>query len=262
MLARLGMLVCLVLTTVPLFAQNKAPSDRWERDIQAFEAADKQSPPPKDAVLFIGASGIKRWTTLASDFPEYSVINRAGSVVSAKSIDSVHFADRIVIPYKPRLILLQTGGNDINAGKPPEEVAADFQKFVEKVRAGLPDVKIAFMGLQPSPARWTQADKQKEANRLIQQYIAKGKNLIYIECFDAFLRPDGMPREELFVADRLHHNAEGYELRVQIVRPFLAAALGGAVSTTVAPTTSSAGVETKSSGCPDHRGPTDFLHRA
>jgi hypothetical protein len=240
MIARLGILLCLILTTLPLIAQEKAPSERWEKDIQAFEAADKQSPPPKDPVLFIGASGIKRWTTLASDFPEYPMINRGFG--GSQTIDSVYYADRIVIPYKPRLILLQTGGNDINAGKSPEEVAGDFQKFVEKVRAALPDVKIAFMSLQPSPARFTQVDKQKQANQLIQKYIAQGKNLIYIESFDAFLRPDGTPREELFVADRLHHNAEGYKVRVQLVQPVLAAALGGA-----APSTSSAPVETKSS---------------
>ena len=87
MKTRLMLLVCLVLQTVSLFAQDKAPSERWEKDILAFEAADKASPPPKDPVLFIGASGIKRWTTLASDFPEYAVINRGFG--GSQTIDSV-----------------------------------------------------------------------------------------------------------------------------------------------------------------------------
>ena len=48
--------------------------------------------------------------------------------------------------------------------------------------------------------------------------VATGNNLDYINIFDAFLGPDGQPREDLFVADRLHHNAAGYEVRVEITR--------------------------------------------
>jgi hypothetical protein len=34
----------------------QAPHDfsRWEKDIAAFEAADRSNPPPKDAILFVG----------------------------------------------------------------------------------------------------------------------------------------------------------------------------------------------------------------
>jgi len=126
-----------------------------------------------------------------------------------------------VIPYKPKTILLQSGGNDINAGKTPEQVAEDFRVFVEKVRGKLPEVRILFMSLQPSPARWSQADKQKMANALIKKQVEVGKNMAYIEAYDAFIGTDGQPRGELFVADKLHHNEAGYRIRTQLVLPFL-----------------------------------------
>ena len=90
-----------------------------------------------------GLSPIVNWKTLAQDFSEYKVVNRGfgGSQIA----DSTFYADRIIFPYKPRLIVLGAGSNDINAGKPPEQVAADFEAFVEKVRAALPDARIAFM---------------------------------------------------------------------------------------------------------------------
>ncbi len=199
---------------------DQSASKRWEKDIEAFEAADKKSPPPQGAVLFIGSSSIRLWTTLAQDFPDTKTINRGFG--GSELIDSVYFADRIVIPYKPRLIVLFAGTNDIAGGKKPEQVAADFQAFVKKVSAALPDTRIAFLSISPAPIRWSQADKQKEANRLIRKFIeANNKKLDYIDLWDQFLGPDGKPREDLFRADRLHNNTAGYKIRADVVRPYL-----------------------------------------
>jgi len=218
---KIGLSILLVasLCATSLLAQDKAAPNKFEEEIKAFEEADKKSPPPEQAILFVGASGIKLWKTLEKDFPNHRVINRGfgGSQIA----DAIYFADRIIIPYKPRTILLQSGGNDINAGKSPEQVADDFRLFVEKVRGKLPEVRILFMSLQPSPARWSQAEKQKVANALIKKQVEAGKNMAYIDAYDAFLNADGQPREELFVADKLHHNAAGYKIRTELVMPFL-----------------------------------------
>ncbi|MCX7423912.1 MAG: GDSL-type esterase/lipase family protein [Planctomycetia bacterium] len=216
---RSTLFVLLAFLTAPLWADDKSPSVRWERDIQGFEAADKENPPPKQAALFVGASGIRLWTSLEKDFPKHHVINRGfgGSQIA----DVTHFADRIVLPYKPKLIVLQSGGNDLNAGKTPEQVAEDFQAFVVKTRTTLPETQIVFFSLQPSMARWSQADKQKRANQLIKEQINAGKNMAYVDAWDAFVGPNGMPREELFVADKLHHNTAGYKVRAELLRPYL-----------------------------------------
>jgi lysophospholipase L1-like esterase len=202
-------------------ADNSATkSHPFEKDIEAFEAADKKSPPPQGAVLFIGSSSIRMWKTLATDFPDQKVINRGFG--GSELADSVYFADRIVIPYKPRLIVLFAGTNDINAGKSPQTVFADFKAFVAHVRAALPNTRIAYLSISPAPIRWSQADKQKEANRRIKDYIASEKNnLDYIDLWDQFLGPDGKPREDLFLHDRLHNNAAGYKIRAAAVRPHL-----------------------------------------
>jgi len=81
------------LIAIPWRIEAKNGFDKWEQQIAAFEADDRTNPPPKDAVLFIGSSTIRRWTTLAQDFPEHRVINRGfgGSQIA----DSTHFADRV-----------------------------------------------------------------------------------------------------------------------------------------------------------------------
>jgi lysophospholipase L1-like esterase len=212
-----GLISLLVLSQA--WAEEKSPSMKWEKDIQKFEAADKTNPPPEGAVLFIGSSTIRMWKTLKEDFPEHKVINRGfgGSQIA----DSVYYADRIVIPYKPKMILLYAGGNDINAGKTPEAVFEDFKAFVVKVREKLPSVRIAYMSSGPSIARWAQADKQRKLNQLIKEHIEKDGSMDFIEAFDHFLGPDGKPRPDLFVADKLHNNAAGYKIRADLVRPYL-----------------------------------------
>ncbi len=205
----------------PALKPQKSPSQRWEKEIRAFEAADKKSPPSQGAVLFIGSSTIRFWKTLAEDFPQYKVINRGFG--GSQLADSTYFADRIIVAYKPRLVVLFGGSNDIAAGKSPQNVFDDFKAFVARVRTDLPQTRIAFLGISPAPSRWKQADKQKEANRLIRDYIkSSNDNLDFIDEWDQFLGPDGNPREDLYRPDRLHNNAAGYKIRAAIVRPHLA----------------------------------------
>src|SRR5439155_17459924 len=126
--------------------------------------------------------------------------------------DSLYFADRTVIPYKPRLVVIQAGGNDINDGHTPEQVFEDFKAFVAKVRAKLPEVRIAYLSMNPSPKRWHQREDQQKGNQLIRDYIQSEKNLDYIDFWDAMLGPDSLPRADLFVDDGLHNNAAGYKI--------------------------------------------------
>ena len=210
-------------SALPLFAAEQATkpwpkSARFEKSILAFEAADKINPPPQSAILFTGASNIVGWKTLADDFPGLVVINRGfgGSFIA----DCVYYADRIVIPYKPRIIVLRAGGNEIAAGKPPEEVAADFRAFAERVHAKLPDAKIVYWSMTPSVKRLANWERELKANELIKAHIAAGKNMAYVDATQSTLGSDGKPRPELFT-DGLHFNAEAYKISARIIRPYL-----------------------------------------
>jgi lysophospholipase L1-like esterase len=192
---------------------------RWETEIAAFEQMDRTNPPPKGALLFIGSSTIRLWETLAEDFPEHRVINRGFG--GSQIVDSTHFAGRIIFPYAPRRIFLRAGGNDLWAGKTPEQVFAEFQEFVRTVHAKLPDTDIVFISLSPSPARWKQAEQEKTLNGMVEGYVRGKPHLQYLETYPMVLGPDGKPRAELFVADQLHFNAEGYKLLADRVRACL-----------------------------------------
>lgn len=59
--------------------------------------------------------------------------------------DVVYYAPRVVLPYRPRLIVLYAGDNDLAAGKSPVAVFRDYQAFVALVRRALPETRIAFI---------------------------------------------------------------------------------------------------------------------
>lgn len=211
--------LALVPGQVALSAETNHNFARWEKEISAFEQSDATNPPPKNALLFIGSSTIARWKTLTQDFPEQQVINRGFG--GSQIVDSTHFADRIIFPCAPRAIFLRAGGNDLWAGKLPEEVFADFKNFVTTVHEKLPETDIYFISLSPSLARWKQKDQEKALNTMVEQFIGQKPHLKYIETYSVVLGADGQPRPELFVADKLHFNAEGYKLLAAAVRPHL-----------------------------------------
>ena len=209
------------ITTVLLgfFASLPAATNVFEPEIRAFEARDLANPPPKQAVLFVGSSSIRLWKTLAQDFPEYRVINRGFG--GSQIVDATHFAKRIVFPYEPRVIVMYSGGNDINAGKSAERVFADFQAFVSAVREKLPATHIAYISIAPNPARWSQVERIRRANELIRAYTTTDPRLSFIDAYAKMLGPDGQPRPDIFVADRLHMNEKGYAIWKQIVAEHL-----------------------------------------
>jgi lysophospholipase L1-like esterase len=198
---------------------DKAKPDSYEKQVQGFEAADRESPPPKGGILFVGSSSIRRWTTLATDFPDRPVINRG--IGGSHIHHAVHNAPRIVRPYQPRAVVLYAGGNDLNDGDTSEEVFGDFKNFVQVVRASQPKVPIFFISIAPNPSRWSQVEQVKKANTLIRAYTKRERGLIFVDVFPRMLGPDGKPMGDIFVADGLHMNEKGYAIWTKVLRPLL-----------------------------------------
>ena len=193
--------------------------EKWEKEIAAFESHDAEHPPVKGGIVFVGSSSIRLWKTLAEDFPNHQVLNRGfgGSQLS----DLAHFADRLVLAYEPRFVVVYSGGNDINAGKTAEQVFESFREMVGKIRASQPETPIAYISIAGNPKRWTQVAEVIRANALIEVFTKQNEKLLFIDVFHPMLGWDGLPKPEIFVADRLHMNSAGYEIWKQIVLPYL-----------------------------------------
>lgn len=196
-----------------------AAEPRWEDAIRAFEAADAESPPPTGANLFLGSSSIRLWE-LGADFEGYPVLRRGFG--GSRIADSILHAHRIVIPYRPRVIVFYAGDNDIAGGLSPERVRDDFRDLVVLLRPFLPETRIAFIAIKPSIARWHLAGDMRLANDLIRAF-ADGEPLVdFVDVWPGMLGEDGTPRAELLAPDGLHLSRDGYRVWADLVRPYLA----------------------------------------
>lgn len=202
-----------------LLAAAEPPGpQRWEAQIRAFEAEDRTNPPAPGGVLFVGSSSIVRWP-LEQSFPDLPLIKRGfgGSQVA----DTLYFAERIILPYKPRVVVVYAGDNDIAVGKTAEQVRADYRALTAKILAALPRTRIVFISIKPSLKRWALFEKMQAANRLIEADCARDERLVYLDVVGPMLGPDGKPRAELLAADELHLSDEGYALWTRLLRPYL-----------------------------------------
>jgi len=226
MIKRKSYLIILLFTHTLLYGQVRAgmgPNpQRWEKSIRQFEQWDSRNSVPRDAVLFVGSSSIRKWETHRS-FADLPVINRGfgGSHIS----DVNYYADRIVLPYKPRVIVLYAGDNDIASGKTPRRVAEDFRKFTKLVKRHLAGTGIIFISIKPSGSRWSLWPAMKEANTLIKKICEKQDNVFFVDAATALLGDDGKPNDGLFLQDRLHLNGTGYARWTTILKPVIEKAL-------------------------------------
>lgn len=191
---------------------------KWEKEIAGIEGRLRTNPPPAGCIIFVGSSSIRMWRSLATDFPGLPVVNCGFG--GSQLADSVHYADRIVVPYAPRQVVIYAGGNDLNDGKDPDLVYGDFVALAKHLRTRLPGVRIAYIASAPNPARWKQVENVKRLNSLIAAYCRSHK-LSFIDVFPLMLGPDGLPQPDIFVADRLHMNAAGYAIWRAAVAPYL-----------------------------------------
>ena len=195
-------------------------AERWDPAIQKFEEQDKVSPPPQNGVVFIGASSIVRWN-LPEYFPELGAkaINRGFG--GSQSVDSVRYVDRVVVPYKPRIVVYYAGDNDVEAGIPAEEIARQFGLFEQKVHAALPQTKVIYISIKPSIRRWKWIDTIRAANAKAKTYCASRQNCVVMDIEQQMLGPDGKPNPELLVADGLHMTPAGYKVWTAALKPLL-----------------------------------------
>jgi hypothetical protein len=93
------------LLAVTGFAADKPAfsSAKYDKDIAAFEAADKATPPPQGALLLSGASTLRLWKTAAARFRPDPLINRGFG--GSKTTEVLGYMDRITLPYHPRVVV-------------------------------------------------------------------------------------------------------------------------------------------------------------
>jgi len=208
-------------TAADATSEYLAAKARWHNELAAFARADQERLPPPGGVVFVGSSTVRMWTRLAQDFARVpgGVVNRGfgGSTLADCSL----FARELVVRYKPRQVVVYAGDNDLAEGRTPLQVLDSFARFANTVRAELPEARISFVSVKPSPSREQLMPQIRETNHVISAYLNLLPNSEFIDVYTPMLGADGRPRMELFRGDRLHMTDEGYRLWHSVIASHL-----------------------------------------
>jgi acetyl esterase/lipase/lysophospholipase L1-like esterase len=203
----------------PKLKQAEAPP--LYNEILAFKKQDAVAPPAPGGILFVGSSSFRKWTDVKDYFPGYPIINRGfgGSVLT----DVIRYSYDIILPYKPKQVLVYCGENDLASGDSitAAVVVQRFKTLFGIIRQNLPNTVISFVSIKPSPVRARFQDKVKEANKQIQAWIKTQPRAQFIDIYDSMLDSKKQMREELYLPDRLHMKPEGYAIWKKMITPYL-----------------------------------------
>ncbi len=200
-------------------AQTAARPVRFDDQIQAFLADDKVNPPPKDGILFIGSSIFRLWTSLKEQMAPLPVFNRAFG--GSRTWEILHYMDRIVIPYRPRVIVYYCGSNDVNAGESAVAIFDGIKAFVTRAQAALPETEILYFSINKALDKRDKWQIVDQVNAQVKALAGKTPRLGYIESNDALFDAKGEPRTELYLADGLHFKPPAYDAFTGLIKPVL-----------------------------------------
>jgi lysophospholipase L1-like esterase len=192
---------------------------RFENEIEAFEQQDRENGMDTKEILFVGSSSIRMWTTLKEDMQPLKVLNRGFGGATTPEVQ--YFYNRIITPYKPRIVVVYVGENDIAEGKKPLEVYYAVQSLFRQIKSDFKKTKIVYLSMKPSIARWEMWENFKQGNVAIKTMCEDNDDYYYLETASVMLNPDGSIRKDIFIKDGLHMNAKGYEDWTNMVKPLL-----------------------------------------
>jgi hypothetical protein len=206
----------------------KCKIEAFGKNVEEYESAGIQ----EGLIMFYGDSGFTRWCERCGNPNMSDVIRRkdgSPAVVchglGGSTIDQLLYRyPRMVRPWKPRALVLKVYNNDRDVNYAPDEIIFLQSRLLEWARTDFPGIKLYVCDAQPllldKDRKNTWYYHQKEYNELLEQYCARHNDTTMVwqsRNPDLYLNPEDIGdytkvREDLFIEDQVHFNAEGYEI--------------------------------------------------
>ena len=183
----------------------------WEEAILRFDSLNIAEFSDENTLLVTGSSSIRMWDSIHIELYPYRVMQRGYG--GARLSDLNYYAERIIKPQQFKAILIFVA-NDISGGeqdRTPREVMLMFKMLVKQIRERNPDTPVCWIEITPTPRRWHASEQIRSANEKIRNFCDRKSDLFFIETYDLFVDPEGLPDPVHFRSDRLHLNSEGYK---------------------------------------------------
>ena len=217
---------------------SKLRVKRFEDRILAYESV----PIETGKILFYGHSLFTRCsfiTQAGKDNPRLvdevrmkdgsqACVNHGFGTSSAD--DLLYYYDRMVRPYKPRALVLATGGNDVGFGYTAKEVMEIEARIIDWAQADFPGIKIYCFSTDPNVKHKGEKTRgtrfRDEYDELLEDYCRRRENCTYVSLVNQpfyFENPEDVGdydkvRDDIFVKDGVHLNPKGYAMFMDFLR--------------------------------------------
>lgn len=178
-------------------------------------------------ILFCGDSYMDMWqasyglANYEEDTKDLNCINTGiGGTVGS---EWVILHEKLVKPFTPNKVFIHLGFNDTHFGFTKEQIVDSFTKISESLIKANPNVKIHFLGIEPSPAFLNYFDIEQVNNKAIEEMCSSNPNLIFVDTQNLFIS-ENKPISNLntyFSSDYVHLNSKGYEIWFNKIKEYL-----------------------------------------
>lgn len=189
--------------------------EKWntdlEKQVQLYEA-ENAAP---GQIVFYGPSNFTRWSTKYKMTPlREALLGKSGAPCcvnrgfgSTCSEHHLYYYPRMVKALNPKVLVYAPGcGNGLGFGYTAEELFQMAARVVLYARADFPDMKIYIQGIN----LWKYQDKEsyRKTDAWLRELAQEVPGCTYLDITSY----EPLHRDDIYVADNVHYNQEGYQI--------------------------------------------------
>jgi len=204
--------------------------DLWGESMEDQVVKYENTPTENGQIVFYGASYFTRWNTAWGNVPlEDCILGKSGKKCavnrgfgSSNSEHQLYYYTRMVRAIEPAALVYECYANGEWAGYPIEERFELGTRVMQYAENDFPELRIYILGPHPSPKDDSAEVEQKRLfSSWLREFAAQSENRHFVDVlgYPGFA-PDRW--EGLFIEDKVHFSAAGYEVYAKLLREALA----------------------------------------
>ena len=197
--------------------------DSMEKQVCLYEQENAE----KGQIVFYGPSNFTRWAPKYGMRPlREDILGKSGKPCainrgfgSSCPEHQLYYYPRLVRPLEPKvLVYTAASGNSLAFGYTPEETFELAQRVVIWALTDFPDIHIYLVGNAPRKEMdKLELEKRQHYNTMLQEFAEKTPTCHFVNPLEHL----PFRAQELYVADGVHFNQQGYDLYADYFREIL-----------------------------------------